>query len=151
MVWTVFAAASVVLLGLSAGVFYGFSSFIMSGLGRASDEAAGAAMNGINETAPLPAFMSVFFGALVVPAATGIWGLVDGRDGGTWVLAAAAVYLVGTFGVTAALNVPLNNRLLAAHDKAAGWRAYRRPWTAWNHVRTLAGVVATVLATVGLL
>jgi uncharacterized membrane protein len=151
MVWTIFAVASVVLLGLSAGVFYGFSSFIMSGLARATDEAAGDAMNGINETAPLPAFMSVFFGALLVPAATGIWGLVGGYDGGAWVLAAAAVYLVGTFGVTMALNVPLNNRLLAAHDKAAGWRAYWRPWTTWNHVRTFAGVVATALAAVGLL
>lgn len=150
MVWTIFAVASVVLLGLSAGVFYAFSSFIMSGLARASDDAAGAGMTGINETALLPAFMSVFFGALLVPAATGIWGLVSGRDGGAWVLAAAAVYLVGTFGVTMALNVPLNNRLLAAHDKAAGWRAYWRPWTAWNHLRTLAGVVATALAAVGL-
>jgi len=151
MVWTIFAVASVVLLGLSAGVFYGFSSFIMGGLARASDEAAGAAMNGINETAPRPAFMVVFFGALLVPAATGICGLVDGYDGGAWVLAASAVYLVGTFGVTAALNVPLNNRLLAERDKAAGWRAYRQPWTAWNHVRTLAGMVATTLAAVGLL
>lgn len=151
MVWTIFAVASVVLLGLSAGVFYGFSSFVMSGLDRASDDAAGAAMTGINETAPLPAFMSVFFGALLVPAATGIWGLVDGRDGGGWIIAAAAVYLVGTFGVTMALNVPLNNRLLAAHDKAAEWRAYRGPWTTWNHVRTFAGVVATALAAVGLL
>lgn len=151
MVWTIFAVASVVLLGLSAGVFYGFSSFIMSGLARASDEAAGAGMSGINETALLPAFMSVFFGALLVPAGTGIWGLVEGREGGGWVLAGAAVYLVGTFGVTMALNVPLNNRLLADHDKAAGWRAYWRPWTAWNHVRTVAGIVATVLAAVGLL
>lgn len=151
MVWTIFAVASVVLLGLSAGVFYGFSSFIMIGLARASDEAAGAGMSGINETALLPPFMSVFFGALLVPAGTGIWGLVEGRDGGAWVLAGAAVYLVGTFGVTMALNVPLNNRLLADHDKAAGWRAYWRPWTAWNHVRTVAGIVATVLAAVGLL
>ncbi|MFD6142380.1 DUF1772 domain-containing protein [Promicromonospora sp. NPDC060271] len=151
MVWTIFAVASVVLLGLSAGVFYGFSSFVMSGLARASDDAAGAGMSGINETALLPPFMSVFFGALLVPAGTGIWGLVDGRDGGAWVLAGAAVYLVGTFGVTMALNVPLNNRLLAAHDKGTEWRAYRRPWTAWNHVRTFAGVVATVLAAVGLL
>ncbi len=151
MVWTIFAVASVVLLGLSAGVFFGFSSFVMSGLARASDEAAGEAMNGINETAPLPAFMSIFFGALLVPGATGIWGLVDERTGGGWILAAAAVYLVGTFGVTMALNVPLNNRLLAAHDKAAEWRAYRQPWTSWNHVRTLAGVAATALAAVGLL
>lgn len=151
MAWTIFAVASVVLLGLSAGVFFGFSSFIMSGLARAPDAAAGDAMSGINETALQAAFMSVFFGALLVPAGTGIWGLVEGRDGGAWILAAAAVYLVGTFGVTMALNVPLNNRLLGAHDKGAAWRAYWRPWTAWNHLRTFAGVVATALAAVGLL
>ncbi|MFI6427111.1 DUF1772 domain-containing protein [Promicromonospora sp. NPDC050880] len=150
MLWTIFAVASVVLLGLSAGVFFGFSSFVMSGLARASDDAAGAAMNGINESAVLPAFMSVFFGALLVPGVTGIWGLVDGHDGGGWVLAAAAVYLVGTFGVTMAGNVPLNNRLLAAPDKAAGWRATWRPWTRWNHVRTACGVAATALAAVAL-
>lgn len=150
MVWTIFAVASVVVLGLSAGVFFAFSSFIMNGLARASDDAAGAAMSGINEAAPLPAFMGVFFGALLVPGVTGIWGLAGGHDGGAWVLAAAAVYLVGVFGVTAALNVPLNNHLLAAHDKAAAWRAYQRPWTMWNHVRTLAGVAATALAVVGL-
>ena len=121
------------------------------GKNSASDQAAGEAMTGINETAPLPAFMSVFFGALLVPAATGIWGLVEGHDGGGWIIAAAAVYLVGTFGVTMALNVPLNNRLLAAHDKADGWRDYRRPWTTWNHVRTLAAVAAAALAAVGLL
>nr|BFF17937.1 hypothetical protein GCM10025730_14580 [Promicromonospora thailandica] len=54
MTWTIFAVASVVLLGLSAGVFFGFSSFIMSGLARASDDAAGAGMNGINESAVRP-------------------------------------------------------------------------------------------------
>ena len=150
MVWTVFVVASVVVLGLAAGVFFAFSSFIMGGLGRASDGAAGDAMNGINEAAPLPPFMCVFFGALLVPGVTGIWGLAGEHEGGGWVLAGAAVYLVGVFGVTAALNVPLNNRLLVASDKAAAWRTYRQPWTAWNHVRTFAGVVATVLAAVAL-
>nr|BFF17936.1 hypothetical protein GCM10025730_14570 [Promicromonospora thailandica] len=95
--------------------------------------------------------MAVFFGALLVPGVTGIWGLVGGHRGGGWVLAGAAVYLVGTFAVTMAGNVPLNNRLLAARDKAVEWRATWRPWTRWNHVRTVAGVVATVLAAIGLL
>lgn len=150
MLWTVLAVASVVLLGLSAGVFYGFSSFVVPGLARVPDDAAGTAMNGINESAVRAPFMAVFFGALLVPGVTGIWGLVSGRAGGAWVLAAAAVYLAGTFVVTMAGNVPLNNKLLAAPDKAPVWRATWQPWARWNHVRTVAGVVATVLAAVGL-
>ncbi|GAA1856712.1 DUF1772 domain-containing protein [Myceligenerans crystallogenes] len=150
MVFTVPAVASVLLLGLAAGVFHAFSSFVMSGLGRAGDLPAGEAMTGINETAVRPAFMSVFFGALLVPALTTVVGFVSGDDGAGWLLAATLVYLAGTFGVTVARNVPLNDRLLAASDKAAAWRDYRGPWTAWNHVRTIAGAVATVLAALGL-
>ncbi|GAB3167591.1 DUF1772 domain-containing protein [Myceligenerans halotolerans] len=149
--YTVLTVASVALLGLSAGVFHAFSSFVMSGLDRAGDRVAGEAMTGINDTAVRPAFMSVFFGALLVPAATGVYGLVADDGGAAWVLAAAAVYLVGAFGVTVARNVPLNNRLLTAADKAAAWRDYYRPWTAWNHVRTVASAAATVLAAIGLL
>ncbi|MBL0888233.1 anthrone oxygenase family protein [Myceligenerans indicum] len=149
--YTVLTVASVALLGLSAGVFFAFSSFVMSGLDRAGDPAAGEAMTGINDTAVRPAFMSVFFGALLVTAAAGVLGLVAGDGRAAWVLAAAVVYLVGTVGVTVAANVPLNNRLLAATDKASGWRGYHRRWTAWNHVRTLAATAAAVLATGGLL
>lgn len=149
--YTVLTVASVTLLGLSAGIFYAFSSFVMSGLDRAGDQAAGEAMTGINVTAVRPAFMSVLFGALAVAAAAGIVGLVAGDDGAVWVLAAAAVYLVGTLGVTGARNIPLNNRLAATTDKAAAWRDFYRPWTALNHVRTAAAASATVLAAIGLI
>ncbi|MBE1878167.1 DUF1772 domain-containing protein [Myceligenerans pegani] len=148
--YTVLTVASVTLLGMSAGVFYAFSSFVMSGLDRAGDQAAGESMTGINDTAVRPAFMSLFFGALVVAAVTAVYGLVIDDGGAGWVLAAAAVYLVGAFGVTAVRNVPMNNRLLAATDKAAAWHDYYRPWTAWNHVRTIASGAATVLAAIGL-
>lgn len=148
--YTVLTVASVTLLGLSAGVFYAFSSFVMSGLARAGDQAGGEAMTGINQTALRPAFLVVFAGAPLVTAATGVYGLVAGEAGAGWVLAGAAVYLTGAFGVTVARNVPLNDRLLEAGDKAEAWRGYARPWTAWNHVRTGAATVATALAATGL-
>ena len=62
-------------------------------------------------------------------------------------LLAAACYLVGVIGVTAAANVPLNNALdRVAADSAEGerlWRHYLSRWTAWNHVRTVTSTAAT--------
>src|SRR4051812_44884516 len=52
--------------GLAAGVFFAFSTFVMSGLRRAPANAGLAAMQGINRAAPNPAFMVVLFGTAVV-------------------------------------------------------------------------------------
>jgi len=150
-VYTVLGVVSVVVTGLAAGVFFAFSTFVMGGLRRAPDEHAGPAMVGINEDAVRPPFMSVFGGALVVPAVAGVVGLFGGDDGAWWFVAAAVIYLVGGFIVTAAVNVPLNNRLLGAERPAAEWPRYAPPWVRWNHVRTVASTGATALCAVGLL
>jgi uncharacterized membrane protein len=59
---------------------------------------------------------------------------------------AGLVYLLGSIGVTMVFNVPLNNKLAAvpasAKDLTAHWQAYRAPWTRWNHVRTVACLLA---------
>lgn len=58
--------------------------------------------------------------------------------------------------VTMAFNVPLNNRLdaldpagLSVADAAREWAAYYGPWTAWNHVRTVAPLVGAALLLIG--
>jgi uncharacterized membrane protein len=66
-----------------------------------------------------------------------------------YLLAGCLSYLLGTIVVTMAGNVPLNNAL-AAIDPASSeadrfWPAYVRTWTAWNHVRTVSGIVAAAL------
>lgn len=64
-------------------------------------------------------------------------------------MAGAAVYLVGTIGVTMVLNVPLNNQLAVMDVNAAAsadaWLVYVRDWTLWNHVRTIAALVAALI------
>ncbi len=64
-------------------------------------------------------------------------------------MAGAAVYLVGTIGVTMVLNVPLNNQLAVMDVNAAAsadaWLAYVRDWTLWNHIRTIAALVAALI------
>ena len=92
---------------------------------------------------------------LFVPAG---WWFLSSALGGTgngagWLggaMAGALTYLIGTFGLTAAYNVPRNNRLEQYGDSNQGveyWPTYRREWTRANHVRTAAGIGAALLLT----
>lgn len=135
--------------GLNAGIFYAFSSFIMKALGNLPPAQGIAAMQRVNLDVINPWFMVVFMGtagtsiALIVTSVWH-WDEVDTP----WGLAGALLYLLGTFGVTIAFNVPLNNRLAALEPDAPGagevWSHYLKVWTAWNTIRTAAGLAACI-------
>lgn len=133
---------------LVAGAFFAFSTFIMGALARLPTAAGIAAMQSINLVVINVWFMAALFG-------TGLLALIAGGAallgnplgaGGTWTVAGALLYLVGTLGVTIACNVPRNDRLAAltptAPDAEAIWRRFVREWTFWNHVRTVAALGA---------
>jgi uncharacterized membrane protein len=70
-------------------------------------------------------------------------------------LLAAAVYVVGAFGVTLRCNVPLNEALAAldvnTHDGTRYWlTTYIPNWTFWNGVRTGACLAAAALLLVAI-
>ena len=136
--------------GLVAGVLFGFSTFIMPGLGRLSAAEATRAMQSINITAITPLFMGALFGTAAVCAAVMVGVAVDWDSSyGVYVLIGGALYLIGVIGVTMAANVPRNN-VLAAVDSAGPdaervWSTYVREWTAWNHVRTVAPLIGAGL------
>lgn len=141
--------------GLVAGVFFAFSNFVMKALGQLPAEQGVAAMQRINAVVLNPAFLALFVGTAAVAGLCGAgavlaWGSVRSA----LLLTAAVLYVVGCFGVTAAFNVPRNERLarLAADsaEAAAYWPAYQREWRLWNHVRALASAVAAVAATFSL-
>ncbi|WP_149537796.1 anthrone oxygenase family protein [Siccirubricoccus phaeus] len=134
---------------LAAGLFYAFSIAVMPGLAAADPAAAIRAMQAINAEIRTPLFAFSFFGALALPVLAGVAGLADGaRLPALLCFAGALAYGIGTFGVTLACNLPLNEMLAASEapaDPAAAamaWRRYARPWTAWNHVRSLAATLA---------
>jgi uncharacterized membrane protein len=109
-------------------------------------------MQGINLSAVRPLFMATLFGTAAGCAALLVAGLASlDEPGSTLLVAGGATYLLGAILVTAAYNVPLNNRLAAADPAdpgiAALWRDYLRRWTLGNHVRTVASAAATVLLT----
>ena len=136
--------------GVIGGIFYAFSSFVLAALRRLPPEQGAAAMKAINVTVINPTFMIAFMGtALVCLALAGSSFFWWGRMGGTLLLAASLIYIVGCFGVTMVCNVPLNNQLaaVAPAQEAALWSRYLDVWTAWNHVRTVTPIVSTILFT----
>jgi uncharacterized membrane protein len=141
--------------GLSAGVFFAFSAFVMPALGRLPAGQGIAAMQSINKLAVTPAFMTALFGTALGCAGLAVWAILAwGQRPAPWMLAGSALYLAGAIMVTAAANVPLNEKLAATHPEGTGaagrWRGYLRTWTAWNHLRTAAALAAAGLLTVAL-
>ncbi len=151
----VLTLASALGCGLAAGAFFVFSTFVMQGLGRLRPEQGIAAMQQINIKAINPWFMTALMGTAVTCAATIVAALVD-WDGsyGPYLIAGGALYLVGSIGVTMAFNVPRNEVLAKVEpgdpEAAALWARYLVEWTGWNHVRTVASLVAAGLYTAAL-
>lgn len=134
--------------GLIAGVFFAFSVFVMSGLARLPAAQGMTAMQSINITVINPLFMTVFMGTTLSCLVLGVTSLLHwNQPGAAFLLAGALLYVVGTFGVTAAFNVPLNDALAGAKPGTAEgaqlWSNYLTVWVLWNHVRTVAALAAT--------
>lgn len=134
--------------GLMAGVFFAFSVFVMSGLARLPASQGMAAMQSINITVINPVFMSVFMGTALSCLVLAVTSLLRwSQPGAALLLVGGLLYVVGTFGVTAAFNVPLNDALAGAKPGSAEgarlWSNYLTVWVLWNHVRTLAALGAT--------
>jgi uncharacterized membrane protein len=141
--------------GVSAGALFAFSSFVMRALARIPVPQGIAATNSINVVAVTTVFMTALFGTGLLCLALAAWALIDWHGSySPYLLAGGAVYVIGVLGVTMASNVPRNNALARidseAADSAAYWRRYVSEWTAWNHVRVIAGIAAAAALTLGL-
>jgi len=140
--------------GIVAGIFFAFSSFVMTALGKISPAQAVAAMNSINVTVINPGFMTAFMGTGVLCLVIGVESpFLWNHTGAGLAFLASLVYLLGCFGATMVLNVPLNNQLASIADPAAAiafWPEYLKTWTMWNHLRTIAAALSAVLFTVAL-
>jgi uncharacterized membrane protein len=141
--------------GLSAGVFFAFSAFVMPALDRLPAAQSIRAMNSINKLALTPVFMTALFGTALACVVLGVWAVVSWGDrSAALVLAGSALYLLGAIVLTKAANVPLNDALATvdpdAADAAGRWSSYLTDWTAWNHARAVAALAAAGLFTVAL-
>ncbi|ODU51456.1 MAG: hypothetical protein BGO01_11135 [Armatimonadetes bacterium 55-13] len=129
---------------LVAGTFFAFSAFVMAALSRMDPAMAARMMNSINVAIVRSPFIPLFLFSAVMSVVLPIWAWrVEGRLSVGLAISGAS-YLLGILVVTATLNVPMNDRLAASDSAqlAQAWASYAGPWTAWNHVRTLAGILS---------
>ena len=136
--------------GLLAGLYFAFSTFIMTALGRIGQVPGIMAMNAINATIVQSLFMPLFLGTTLTSLALAILAVArSDTPGATAMIAGGLIYVAGMFVVTMIFNVPLNNALAAVDPAGAGaaslWTRYLSDWTAWNHVRTITSIVACAL------
>ncbi|MBN9362974.1 MULTISPECIES: anthrone oxygenase family protein [unclassified Devosia] len=145
----------VVALGaaLIGGTFFGFSNFVMPAIGRQPPAHGIAVMNAINVTVLNAGFLGAFMGTAILGLVLVLAAFVAG--GSPWAAAGALIYVIGTFGVTMAINVPMNDRLAKfeapSPEGAVYWATYLRDWTRWNAIRSGAAMLATLLLMISLM
>jgi uncharacterized membrane protein len=154
---TIFGLTLAAVLGSAvvAGAFFAFSTFVMDALDRTSPSHAVDTMNQINVTVLRPGFMIPFVGTAILSLVLGVYAVANWGDrSATFLLIAAALYVVGTFILTIVHHVPLNDHLTEIDPSSAvatsEWRHYFDSWVPWNHVRTVAPLASTALYAVAL-
>lgn len=146
LLWSLTLVASLAS-ALVAGIFLAFSNFVMKALARIPPASGMAAMQSVNITVINPVFLGLFLGnaaACLILAAAVLWHWPS--SGGALILSGSLAYLIGTFLVTMAFNVPRNDALApldsGSEEAVAKWRTYVDEWTKYNHLRTLFALLA---------
>lgn len=141
---------------LVGGIFFAFSNFVMKALSRLPDSEGIAAMQSINIVVLNRWFLGIFMGTAVICLALfGIAIFNWDTSVSPWMLGGAVSYVAGTWLVTIAGNVPLNEEL--AHvdplrsSSARVWERYLEKWTALNSKRAWAAMFASLLFIIGLI
>lgn len=145
---------TIVLTGLSAGLFYAWEVSVIPGTKRISDSSYLEVMQAINRAILNPAFYLSFFGSLIFLVVSSYLQYRVSLNLSFWLLLCAALsYLIGTFGVTVLGNVPLNETLDAVNLSELNLKAlqeirrsYELKWNLWHSVRTVFSVLAFILS-----
>jgi len=149
--------ATVMLTGLSAGLFYAWSVSVIPGTRKVPDVTYLETMQSINRAILNPAFFTVFFGSLICLSIASIYEFHHNTLVFWLMLAASVFYLVGTVGVTAIGNVPLNSQLEALQLKGIVSaqliefrKYYEMNWNKLHLIRTIFAVLSFMLSVLAL-
>lgn len=149
---------AVLTVGLSAGLFYAWQISVIPGTKRITDASYLETMQQINRAIINPWFMFIFMGALVFLIWSSYFSYQQANRTVFWLMAFGTLsYGLGTFGVTAAGNVPLNNWLDAinltelSELKLIETRAHYEPkWNKYHLIRTVFSVISFISVIIAL-
>lgn len=144
---------SIIFTGLSAGLFYAWQVSVIPGTRHTGDYNYLETMQSINRAILNPAFFLIFFGALITLSIASIYEFHTSKLVFGLMVSASIIYLVGTFGVTALGNVPLNNELdvlelseLAPQKLREFRKYYETNWNRLHLIRTVFAVLSFLMA-----
>ncbi len=146
---------SAVGAGVIGGLFFAFSTFVMTGLNDLPPSQGIAAMQSINRAAPKDGlFVTLFIGIAVTCGLLIVMSLLKLDEPGAWLRIAGGAAYMPAIVLTAAYHVPRNDELAKLDPQSASsvrfWSSYVGDWTTWNHVRALGPIIAVVLLVVSL-
>lgn len=136
---------TILLTGIMAGFFFAYSYNVNIAFEGLNASTYAEAMQRINVAVRNPVFFAVFFPAVLVPALAVILSWRRYQSLPFWLfLAGFVVYFVGSFLVTAQINLPLNAYLesWSIQSPPPDWDETRRSWNQANLVRTWASIIA---------
>lgn len=149
------AVAALFGSAIVGGVFFAFSSFIMTALHVVPKTVGIETMQSINVVVINRSFLGTFFTTAFLSIALVVVSVTEwSASYSLYFVGGAISYVFGTFGVTILGNVPLNNQLAAVTSTDAAaidlWDRYLIRWTMLNTLRTAAALVAVLLYAIGL-
>jgi uncharacterized membrane protein len=153
-----FLFGSVILTGLSAGLFYSWSVSVIPGTQNVVDSTYLETMQSINREILNPLFFLIFFGSLVFLGITSVYEFYNNQLTFWFVLSATITYLIGTLGVTVIGNVPLNDQLaelklkeMNVNHLAEFRKSYEIKWNQFHLIRTIFAVISFISIVLALL
>lgn len=145
---------TLLLVGLSAGLFYAWAVSVIPGTKRISDNSYLETMQMINRAILNPYFFIIFLGPVILLFINTYHEYRIGRAEAFWLLLSASLaYLIGTFGITVVGNVPLNEWLdefqleeLTTVRLSNIRKGYEQKWNRYHFWRTFFAVLAFCLS-----
>ena len=136
---------SIIITGLSAGIFFSWSITVIPGTKLISDSCYLETMKLINIRIKNPLFLVIFMGPIFLLA-------YQARSFDPLPVAALLIYLIGPLGITFTKNIPLNDKLdtkdlnsLSLADKKSFRQNYESKWNFWNYIRTVMSIISFIL------
>ncbi|TVR78594.1 MAG: DUF1772 domain-containing protein [Chitinophagaceae bacterium] len=147
-----FPIALMISVALISGLLFSFTIAVSPGLKHLSALEFLKAMKSINKEILSPLFLFCFFCPLLLFPLTIYFHQNDVSN--RWLLIAGFLTYILVIGITATINVPLNNQLerfdllnVSQIELTEFRNLFEKRWTFWNNIRAVLSVISLILIT----